>query len=232
MQGVIRTALVASVLAACGSSPHATPDASAMGSDDSGSGSGTGGFFVHWWSDPKLPGAVGNNATVTSADFWLTSLRVIGDADPGDDRTTTDPGHIYWDDTGGPPYDQFKDAPSGLYSKLAVALDGLVINSSYDIKGSVDLGGSAGTKSFHIHDLAPMNISLDIANTLQPGGTVDVTIHVDFTAAIGVVDFATLDTDDDDLDLDTLDSQMPAFRTALQNSFSIAGGTTSTPPQP
>jgi len=232
MQAVIRTTLVASLLAACGSSPHASPDASTTGSGDSGSGGGTGGFFVHGWSDPKLPGAVGNNATVTDADFWLTSLRVIGDADPGDDRTTADPGHIYWSDEGsGPPAVHFADAPSGLYSKVAVALDGLVVDSSYDIKGSVDFG-SAGTKSFHIHDLAPMNISLDINNTLQPGSEVDVTIHIDFTAAIGVVDFSSLDTDDGALDLDTLDSQMPAFRTALQNSFSIAGGSTgsSSPP--
>jgi len=233
MQGVIRTAFVASVLAACGSGSHATTDAPAMGSGDSGSGDGgTGGFRVHWWSDPKLPGGVGNNATVTDADFWLTSLRVIGDADPGDDRTTADPGHIWWDEHGGPDVVNFPDAPSGLYSKIAVALDGLVVNSSYDIMGTVDLGGSAGTKSFHIHDLAPMNVSLDINNTLQPGAEVDVTIHVDFTAAIGAIDFATLDTDDGNLDLDTLDSQMPAFRTALQNSFSIAGGSTgsSSPP--
>lgn len=218
MQAVIRIALVASILAACGSSPPATPDGATMGSGDGG---GTGGLFVHWWSDPELPGAVGNNATVTTATLWVNSLRVIGDADPGDDRTTHDAQKIWWDDHGGPPVFEFPDAPSGLYSKIAVALNGLIIEDSYEIDGMVDVAGM--TKPFKIHDALPLNISLDISEALSPGSMVDVTIHIDFTSAIGVVDFSTLDEDDGKLDLDTLDSQMPAFRAAIQNSFTIAG---------
>ncbi|HEY1556977.1 MAG TPA: hypothetical protein VGF94_19215 [Kofleriaceae bacterium] len=227
MQAVIRIALVSSVLAACGSSPAVTPDSGGGGSNDAGSGEG--GFYVHWWSDPKLPGSVGNNATVTSATFRLTTLRVIGDADAGDDRTTKDGVTLDWDSDGYPDVSSFHDAPSGLYSKIAIALNGLIVQDSYDIEGTVNVGGSGATQGFKIHDIVPMNISLDIDNTLQPGSAVDVTVHIDFTSAIGVIDFSTLDTDDGKLDLDTLDSQMPAFRTELQNSFMVANATT--PPQ-
>jgi hypothetical protein len=229
MQAVIRTALFASVLAACSSSHAVTPDGNG-GSGGGDAGSGSGGFFVHWWSDPKLPGGVGNNATVTSADFKMTSLRVIGDADPGDDRTTQDNPDIAWKNGDDPDYIEFKDAPSGVYSEIVLALDGEIIEPSYDIEGTVNVGGSGASQKFRIHDLVPMNISLDIDETLEPGSSVDVTIHIDFTSAIGVVDFSTLDVDDNALDLDTLDSQMPAFRTQLQNSFMVANAVT-TPPQ-
>jgi len=167
---------------------------------------------------------------VTSATFRLTSLRVIGDADAGDDRTTKDGLTLTWDASDYPDVSSFHDAPSGLYSKIAIALNGEIIEDSYDIEGTVTVGGSGATQAFKIHDVAPMNLSLDIDSTLQPGSAVDVTVHVDFTSAIGVVDFSMLDTDDGKLDLDTLDSQMPTFRTQLQNAFTVANAAPPTDP--
>src|SRR5579863_3533289 len=169
MQAVIRIALLAGVLAGCSSSHAVTPDGGGGGNGDA-DGGGSGGFYVHWWSDPKLPGNVGNNATVTTATFRLTSLRVIGDADAGDDRTTQDGVTLTWgpDASEYPDVSSFHDAPSGLYSKIAIALNGEIIEDSYDIEGSVvTTAGSGATQQFKIHDIAPMNISLDIDNTLQ-----------------------------------------------------------------
>jgi hypothetical protein len=218
MQAVVRSALLVGLACACSGSAAVTPDAT-QGSADGGSGAG---LYVHWWTDPYIPGSVGTNTSVTSATFRLTSLRVIGDADPGDSRTTWSDFTIHWDADGRPHTISFPQAPTGLYSKVSLAIDGQIIDSSYEIIGTTEVGGV--TKPFKIHDLNSLDISLDTSETVSPGAAVDLTVHIDFSNALANVDFTALSVDDGYLDLDTLDAQMPAFRQQLTQSFHVQDG--------
>lgn len=218
MQAVVRSAFLVGLACACSGSHPATPDA------PSGDGSaGIGGLYVHWWADPLIPGPVGNNVYVSSALFRLTSLRVIGDADPGDSRTTESDFYIQWSDGKHPFIISFHDAPSGLYSKVSMEIDGQVTSYSYEIYGNVTVNGT--NKPFRVRDLNSLPISLDTSQTLEPNGAVDVTVHIDFANALGSIDYSTLSSDNGTLDLDTFDSQMPAFRDKLTQSFSLHDGT-------
>ena len=218
MQALVRSAVLAGLICACGGTHSATPDA--PGGDGS---TGIGGLYVHWWSDPVLlPGDIGNNTNISSALFRMTSLRVIGDADPGDARTTESDFYIQWSDGKKPFIISFHDAPSGLYSKVSAEIDGQVTSYSYEIYGTVTV--NATNRTFRVRDLNSLPISLDTSQMLEPNGAVDVTIHIDFANALGSIDWSALPTDDGYLDLDTFDSQMAAFRQKLTESFSIHDG--------
>ena len=218
MQAVVRSALLVGLACACHGSAPSTPDAT-QGSGDGGPGAG---LYVHWWTDPYIPGSVGNDATVSSATFRLTSLRVIGDADPGDSRTTWSDFTVHWDSDSRPHTISFPDAPTGLYSKVALAIDGQLVEPSYEIFGTANLSGTV--KPFRIHDLGALDIALDTSQTISPGTAVDITVHIDFSSALGSVNWSALPTDDGYLDLDTLDPQMPTFRQQLTQSFHIQDG--------
>jgi hypothetical protein len=83
---------------------------------------------------------------------------------------------------------------------------------------------AGATKSFMIHDRSPIDVELDTDTMLDPGKIATVGVEVEIDQAIATLDFSTLDTDGGVLDLDTFDPQMPAFRSAMIDSFVIAQG--------
>src|SRR3954471_14891262 len=93
MQGMIRCGLLAGFLVACHTSDPGTPDG---GSDGS---SGAAGMHVVWSSNPaSWPGAIDTDIQLDSATFLFDNLKVIGDAGPGDNRTSMDAFQLHWDD--------------------------------------------------------------------------------------------------------------------------------------
>ena len=212
MLGLVRYGLATVVLAAChtGASPGAD------------SGQTPAGLFVHWSTQPQaIPGDVGSNVTIRQAVFLLDYLRVIGDAGLTDTRTTAIALRIEWGSGTRPDDVPFTMAPTGLYSKVQLVLDGHLIDNSIHIEGTVVVSGN--TRAFEIEDRNGLLVSLNIQRMLQPGETATIGLEVDFANALSGIDWTTLPYDDGRLHLDnqTSGSQLDAFEQHLTESFKV-----------
>jgi hypothetical protein len=217
MQGPIRCVLVAGLLCGCPGSDFDTPV------DANPDAIGSGGLVVAWSSQPdSWPGSLGDGVTLERAEFAFDNLRVIGDAGPGDPRTTASAFNLRWDSGTKPDTIQFSDAPAGLYSQVSMSIDGHVTNDTFELRGHVLLGSTDW--EYRIEDTAPLELTVAIDKTLTPPGVATVLLRINFQHALDVVDFATLDVDDGKLELENGDSQMAAFRAALVESFEIVSG--------
>jgi len=220
MQGMIRCGVLAgclvACLGACNSTSPATPDS---GSPDGSTGAA--GMHVTWSTSPEMwPGAIASGFQLDNATFLFDNLKVIGDAGPGDDRTSANAFQLHWDATNMPATIDFTDAPTGVYSKVSFQIDGHLIQSSYKLHGHVTVGSVS--VPFEIEDREELSLSLQCNRTLAPGGSVTIDVVLDFTDALKSVDWTKVHTDDSgNLELDTTDSQMPAFRDKFSKAFAI-----------
>jgi hypothetical protein len=219
MQAVVRTALLVGLTCACSGGAPAVPEGT-LPTDSSTSA----GLHVPWSTSPAIPRSAGGDVTIQSAVFRIDSLRVIGDAGPGDPRTSEFFFETKWSASNQPDTIDFSDAPTGLYSQVTVQIDGHLVDYSYEITGTAVVSGE--TKNFEIHDRNALTANINISTMLDPGGQAIVPIRVRFDDALGVVDFSTLRTDDGVLQLDTFDAQMPAFRDKLTTSIQLGDGGT------
>lgn len=214
MQGMIRCGLLAGLLVACHTSDPATPDAPAP------DGSGPAGLHVTWASEPSsYPGTLEDWLTVDSVELTVESLKVIGDAGPGDPRTTKAVFKLRWDDHTSPQPVDFADAPTGLYSKLALQLDGHTLLPSLEIKGHVEVAGV--TFPYEIEDRNAVSVSLDCDRMLQPGGSVALAVDLKLHDALTSIDYASLPVDDGRLELETGNPQLDDFVEKFTRAFSI-----------
>jgi hypothetical protein len=210
MQGLIRCALVAALASACHSDDTTTPD-SDIGGDA--------GLTVRWSSRPlEWPADLGSTIVLDDARFELDSLRVIGDAGPGDPRTTKDAFEVRWRTAEDPPEDiKFDSAPTGLYSQIALQIDGNVVEDSYELRGTVIVNNNL--EDFVIEDANPLPINLSIDKSLSAGSTATIDIEIDFAHALSAVDFTTLNKSDGKLQLDESDAGIVELRKKLVESF-------------
>jgi hypothetical protein len=214
MHAVIRWVTIAGLLPGCDTGDTVGPADAATGAR---------GLVVEWSSVPEpWPGQLPGGVTLERAILSVDSLRVVGDAGPGDPRTTANDLVVRWDDNSVPDASVFESAPVGLYSQLSLRLDGGVSSSSIELRGTVALGGNA--YEFHIEDTEALSVNLSIDRTLQPGAPVTLRMRVDFASAIAGLDFAAFDEDSGRLELDTGDAQMALFRQRLVTGFSIDDG--------
>jgi hypothetical protein len=209
MQGMIRCALVAGVLIGCHTDDTTTPD---------GPVSGNAGITVDWATTPATwPGTIKDGITLERARFALDSLRVIGDAGPGDPRTTARTLDVRWDSTTMPDQIAFPDPPTGLYSQLAIQLDGHLIENSYRFEGVAHVNGV--DYEFRVEDSNALPVTLSISKTVAPGENTMIVVNVDFVHALESIDFASLPIDDGRLELETTSPGITEFRQKLVESF-------------
>jgi hypothetical protein len=93
---------------------------------DSGDG-GLSGIELQWSSAPSGWPSTVDGVTLERARFLMSSLRVVGDAGPGDPRTTQSAMELgfAWPSTDQRPTTiTFDAAPTGLYSQVAIVFDG------------------------------------------------------------------------------------------------------------
>jgi hypothetical protein len=217
MQGMIRCGLLAGSLIACHTSAQGTPDGA--GPDGDGS-AGAAGLHVAFTSDPTpFPAQIEDGFTLELAVFKFDNLKVIGDAGPGDPRTTATGFQVKWDSQSSPAPIDFSDAPTGLYSKVSFQIDGHLIDDSYLLKGHVTVNGTS--YPFEIDDRNALSLSLDCSRMLAAGGTDTIAVKFAFHDALQSVDWTTARMDDGQLELSTTDAQMAAFRAALTAGISI-----------
>ncbi|HSD89896.1 MAG TPA: hypothetical protein VLB44_20335 [Kofleriaceae bacterium] len=209
MQGMIRCALVAGFLFGCHTDDTAPPD---------GPVSGNAGITVDWATTPPTwPGTIKDGVTLERARFALDSLRVIGDAGPGDPRTTARTLDVRWESGTSPDQIAFADAPTGLYSQLAIQLDGHLITNSYRFEGVAHVNGV--DYEFRVEDSNALPVTLSISETVSPSQNTAIRINVDFVHALESVDFASLPIDDGRLELETTSPGITEFRQKLVESF-------------
>lgn len=184
---------------------------------------GARGLVVSWSSVPgPWPGQVGGGVTLERATLSLDSLRVVGDAGPGDPRTTASDLVVRWDEESSPDPITFDSAPVGLYSQLSLRFDGGLQSSSIELRGTVVLGDNE--YEFRIEDTEAVSVNLATDRTLQPDAPATLRVGVDFAAALAGLDFAALEEDSGRLELGTGDAQMAAFRQRLVAGFSVEDG--------
>jgi hypothetical protein len=212
MQGSIRCVAIAGVLSACPGDDTALPvDAPVT------NGSG---LVLEWGSEPKTwPADLGDGVVLERATFAFDSLRVVGDAGPGDPRTTKSGFTVRWDQATQPAPIAFTEAPTGLYSQISLLIDGQLSGESFDLRGRVFLDGSDW--EFRIDDDSPLPVTLAIDQTLTPPQVATVKLRVNFKHALDAIDFRSLERDSGRLELGSDDPQMVLFRAKLVESFEI-----------
>jgi hypothetical protein len=212
MQGPIRCVVIAGLLMGCDPGDTSTPDAPV----------GTSGLIVAWSTSPVDWPSTTNLVTLSNARFALDSLRVVGDAGPGDPRTTSTTLDLRWDKDSQPGDINFDDAPTGLYSQIALAFDGHTTTESFRIEGKMTVGSN--NYDFRIEDDDPLGFNVGIDEMVMPGTTATIHLRVNFTHAIDSVNWQNVDLDGGRLELQTGDSEMAAFRAGLVESFEIVNG--------
>jgi len=206
------------VFAACHSGGAAAPDATPM--FDAAPPQQLG-LVVAWSAKPSLPGALSDTLVVSDARFQISSLELIGDAGPGDERTTHSKYLLTWDSAGGPTHDTFPDAPVGMYSKITVNMSSGTLGAwSYQFHGTWRDAGV--TKPFKIEDRVSLRATLDCQQMLAAAGSTTIPISVELDDAISKIDFRHLPQDDNGvLTLTTGTSGMLEFRDRLSKGFQI-----------
>jgi hypothetical protein len=218
MQGLIRCGVLAGSLVACHTTSPAGPDGAAPDGDGS---DGTAGLHVAFTSEPTpIPGLADTGLSLDLAVFKFDNLKVIGDAGPGDPRTTANNFEVKWDAQTTPPPIEFATAPTGLYSKVSFQIDGHLIDESYILKGHVTVSGTS--YPFEVEDRNTLSLSLDCNRMLAAGGTDTIKVKFTFKDALESVDWANVHNHEGTLELDDTDPQaILAFHAKLINAISI-----------
>src|SRR5262245_30058678 len=102
MQGPIRCVLLAGLLQGCDPGSANTPEPDAP--------LGPTGLTVAWSSTPSGWPSTTDIVTLERARFAVSSLRVLGDAGPGDPRTTSTRLDVRWERDVAPGEIEFNDA--------------------------------------------------------------------------------------------------------------------------
>jgi hypothetical protein len=217
MQVVVRATLALIIFGACHTTVHDRPDAP-MGDgakpDDSGVGSA--GLSITWAVTPMVPGNPTTAISVSDIAFLLVDADITGDSGSVMSQAAT----LEWMDGKTPPKPiVLPSAPIGLYSKVALDIDGQLVDNSWWINGSAMVNGS--NLPFKIYDRNSLPIALDIDTMLSPGKSVTVAIDVDLGHVFDAIDFSKIDNDDGTLVLDTDDDYMPTFVANLGSSFTV-----------
>lgn len=210
MQALVRASLVAVALAACHGIEAGAPDAAVQPDGPSQTG-----LFVPVTTKQPVPGVVHSDIDVSELGLRLDSLRVTGDAA----QVASDDVKLRWREGEMPATFVYADAPTGLYSKEYLRVDGDLVEDSYWIYGHVKVDGT--TYPFQIEDRGYLDINLYGQAMLVPGGSATITISIDLDHALSSIDFSQLGNDGGTLELDTGDSYMPTFRAKLVESFEV-----------
>lgn len=171
------------------------------------------GLFVAWKSDPMIPGPVSAAVTLSEVTFNVDHFEVQSDADGGTKRSRY---ALMWSSSMTPAQEEFPDAPSGLYSRVAITFGGHS-DEAFEIRGSwLDAGKAT---PFRITDREMFKTSFDLLQPLAAGGAATIKIAVDLEEAISGIDFRKLEEEDDVLELSNGDMQLQPFRARLARAF-------------
>lgn len=209
----------AALLAGCPGSDSPPPDGPDGGPDGGGRG-----LSLRFRSEQDLP--TSDEPTVEEAELALRSVRVIGDAAPGDAATTRERVRLRFGDDDGPDALRFEQAPPGKYAKIDVVLrswdgDGEDGDDSFEISGKARVNGTL--YKYEIHDDAQLAASIPLpdATMLPPGGELSLEVRVDLRGVVSGLAFASIPPRDGVIRVDeTTPAVLQAARAALMAAMS------------
>jgi hypothetical protein len=190
-----------------------TPDAALAGD-----GPQTSGLYVPWAVRPPLPAMPEDTIRISHVLLRLDNLRVIGDAGPGDPRTTAVHASLEWQGTRKPAAFAFLTAPPGLYSQVSIRLEGDFLDS-YVIEGEALVGGT--WTPYTIHDAQEFTIHVTTNVRLSATAAAQVPLYVDAQHVVENVNFAALPDVGGTLQLDSTSPQIASVRAALAEAFGL-----------
>ena len=236
----VPVALVALMAAACSAETATRPDGgSDPGQDGGGAGPdapvGSAGLVLEFRGVPALPASLGGDydPELEEVRLDLEDVRAVGDAAPGDERTSRDELRLEWQggDSGGeggggegandPVVVTFEQAPPGLYSNVFADL------VAYQLEGSVVVeGDGGGDRDFEIEDSPSTGIAISIplgGVTLEAGETRRVIIEVSCAAAVVDTPWDQVEEDEGELVVDGGSPEIDAVRGAMAGAFTYQG---------
>lgn len=176
------------------------------------------GLTVTWSVTPPTPGPIRTGLDVQELHISYSSVRLIGDAAPGDARTSAGRTELEWERSVPVPLD-FPAAPPGLYAVLELGVGGG--DEAFAIHGMVDRGGTP--IPFEIEDEAPNPVTLGLAVELRAGASATVPVRVELAQVLAAVDFDALPVVNGHIELHRNDPQMARVRSALATATQLAG---------
>jgi len=201
--------------------PSDVDGGAAIDAGHDGSIVGNAGLVFEWAARPKPVGNAGDRLTIEEIRLPLRHVRAIGDAAPGDSRTSVPSLELRWRDGDSPNPLVFGMAPPGLYSRFEFRVQDDGDSSGYEMRGEVMLGEGSEAIEFRIKDTQALPVSLPLTGLeLEVGAMETVEVTVDVMAVLATVDWANAQIDDDKIELDEKSPEIVAIRAALASSFS------------
>ncbi len=186
--------------------------------DDTDGGVDATRLTLTWSVVPSVPGPVVTGLTVQELHIAYSSVRLIGDAAPGDSRTSRDAIELEWDGDRRPPPIDFPEAPPGMYTRLEFGVGGA--SETFAIHGTVDIGGTP--TQFEIEDEAPNPVTLEPLDVdLPAGASKTLPLEIDLAPVLALVPFDQLPTINGELTLRRSDPRMTPVRAAMAASVKL-----------
>lgn len=154
-----------------------------------------GGLVLDFAAKNGVPQTLEGDVVIERVVLGITVLRAIGDAAPGDLRTTRTEdklGDFEWSNGLSPIPHLFEEAPPGMYSTVELRVARSVrANAAVDIFGRVPRAGTV--VPFEIKAVAPnVSVSVDVNKVLPPRRLETITIQLDVESLVEDIDWAAV----------------------------------------
>jgi hypothetical protein len=178
----------------CPGGPPPSMDAGEVDADtpsDADAAPTTEGLTFRFLANPVLPNEADGafEVVITQARYRLAEVRAIGDAAPGDERTSRQEFEIRFED--GAIDLPFPLAPQGIYSILLADVD------RYEVKGHLQKAGEEVDFEI-VDDESDLELQVDLEGLELGEELVICVIEMDPRAITRVVDWGPLEPDDED----------------------------------
>ena len=158
-----------------------------------------------------------NTISVSSAEFTIVDLRLIGDAASGDFRTSKDLVELSWKEGEAEPVPVgYEDAPPGMYSRVR----GTVIGFSID--GDVELSGGSEAEFEVEQESVSLPIEFSLALSLEAGEGQTLTVEVDLKNITEEIPFKDLTIENGEIEVDEGSEAMEKVEEKIGESFEVA----------
>lgn len=156
----------------------------------------------------------GHTISVSSAEFTIVDLRLIGDAASGDSRTSKDVVELSWEADEAVPVG-YEDAPAGMYSRVRGTVVGFSIEGDVELERGEEAEFEAEQESVSL----PIEFSLDLS--LEAGEGQTLTVEVDLKKITEEIPFEDLSVDEGRIEIDEDSEAMEKVEEKIGESFDV-----------